>query len=154
VVTNWRQLDRSVVPPALSGTPHGDVPADAPYEQNWAQHYDFGRACYAATGAGPELRYKEWFLCDRPERPAACVARYALSLTPPAVEVGTGTWAENCTLASEPLELGPPTEAGDQPDHGGAEPGMGGTGLQAPMDPPADPADVPVPGYDVRAPVM
>jgi hypothetical protein len=154
VVTNWKQADRSVTPPVLAGQPHGDVPADPPYELNWAQHYYFGRACYAATGAGPELTYKEWFLCDRPERPAECVARYALALTPPAVEVGTGTWAGTCTLAGEPAELGMPTEAGQDPEHGGAEPGMGGAGMLAPMSPPADPTDVPPPAGPVAMPAM
>jgi hypothetical protein len=143
IVTNWRPLDHTLVPPAINPAApwHGDVPGATP-----GASYFLGRACYtpASAGAPLTLRFKEWFLCDRPESPAACVIRQGGAGT---VVSGSGAWSDagNCQLASEPPELADPGDAGDQPEHDSDEPGMGGTGMQSPPAPPADPNDVGAP---------
>lgn len=150
VVTNWRQLDRTVAPPVLGGLPHGDVPG-----ASWDSNYYFGRACYAPASAGAPLtmKFKEWYLCERSEGPVACVVRQGGVGT---VVSGTGTWADGCRLAVEPPELGDPGDAGEHPEHDSDEPGMGGRGMQAPPAPPADPNDTgaPPPGMPGMHPMM
>ena len=141
IVTNWKKLDRMMMPPVLAGSASGDVPGAL-----WDSSYYFGRACYAPASAGAPLtiRFKEWYLCDRPEGPAACVLRQGGAGT---VVVGTGAWsdASNCRLAAEPPELADPGDAGDQPEHDSDEPGMNGSGMQLPPAPPADPDDIGLP---------
>jgi hypothetical protein len=139
IVTNWRQLDRTVWPPVLGGPPHGDVPG-----ASWDSSYYFGRACYAPAGAGAPLtlRFKEWYLCERSEGPVACVVRQGGGGT---VVTGTGTWADNCRLAVEPPELGDPGDAGEQPEHDSDEPGMSGPGMQPPPPAPGGPDDTSAP---------
>jgi hypothetical protein len=150
IVTNWRQLDRTVSPPVLGGTAHGDVPG-----ATWDSSYYFGRACYAPAGAGAPLtlKFKEWYLCERAEGPAACATRQGGSAT---VVTGSGTWADNCRLAVEPPELGDPGDAGEQPEHDSDEPGMGGSGMQLPPHPPGDANDTgaPPPGMPGMNPMM
>jgi hypothetical protein len=143
IVTNWKPLDHTLVPPAINPMApwHGDVPGTTP-----GASYFLGRACYAPASAGAPLtmRFKEWFLCDRPEAPAACLARQGGAGT---VVTGSGAWSDagNCQLAVEPPELADPGDDGDQPEHGSDEPGMGGAGMQPPPAPPSDASDVGAP---------
>ncbi len=139
IVTNWRAMDHSVMPPVMSGTPSGDVPGAL-----WYSSYYFGRACYAPATAGAPLTmaFKEWYLCDRPEDPAACVIRQGGVGT---VVTGSGTWADNCKVAAEPPELSNPGDVGEQPEHDTDEPGTNGPGMQTPPAPPADPGDTGAP---------
>jgi hypothetical protein len=139
IVTNWKQLDRTVSPPVLGGTAHGDVPG-----ASWDSSYYFGRACYAPASAGAPLglKFKEWYLCERTEGPLACALRQGGGST---VVTGTGTWADNCRLAVEPPELGDPGDACEQPEHDSDEPGMDGSGMQPPPQPPRDADDTGAP---------
>ncbi len=152
VVTNWRPLDRTASPPVVDpmATPRGDVPG-----ASWNSSYYFGRACYAPATAGAPLTmvFKEWYLCDRPQAPAACVAAQGGVGT---VVAGAGTWADRCTLAVEPVELSDPGDAGESPVHDGAEPGMDGSGMQVPPAPPAGPDDTGAPpaGMPGMSPTM
>jgi len=152
IVTNWRPLDRTVMPPVANpmAPPQGDVPGGS-----WNSSYYFGRACYAPATAGAPLTmvFKEWYLCDRPEAPAACVVRQGGAGT---VVAGTGPWADACRLAAEPLELGDPGDAGDSPVHDGDEPGMNGAGMQTPPAAPTGPDDTtpPAPGMPGMTPMM
>ncbi len=152
IVTNWKRLDRTATPPVLAGLPHGDVPG-----ANWDSSYYFGRACYAPASAGAVLsmRFKEWYLCDRPEAPAACVVRQGGAGT---VVTGTGAWSDsgNCKLDLEPPELGDPGDVGEQPEHDSDEPGMNGAGMQAPPAAPATPDDTapPAPGMPGMTPMI
>ncbi len=150
IVTNWKRLDRTASPPVLAGPAFGDVPGTP-----WYASYYFGRACYAPATAGAPLtvKFKEWYLCDRPEAPAACVIRQGGAGT---VITGTGTWADNCALADEPPELAAPGDAGEHPEDDSAEPGMSGTGMQLPPGPPADPDDTGAPpaGTPGMSPMM
>jgi hypothetical protein len=115
-----------------AGVTHGDVPAD---------HYFFGRSCYAPhTPTAPV--FKEWFLCPTSQGPVAC----ALDAGNPR-EVVTGTsWATDCAVADEPAEFGPPGSAPgvDPATLPGQLPGEDGTGL-TPEDPPAGDAGAPAP---------
>ena len=143
IVTNWKPLDRTRVPPALDPAApwHGDVPGATP-----GASYFLGRACYtpASAGAPLTLRFKEWFLCDRPDSPVACIVRQGGA---GAVVTGTGAWSDagNCRLMAEPPELSDPGDSGAQPEHDSAEPGMSGAGMQQPPAPPADADDVGAP---------
>jgi hypothetical protein len=139
IVTNWKKVDRTGPSPVLTGPAFGDVPGTL-----WDSSYYFGRACYAPASAGAPLtiKFKEWYLCDRPDAPAACVIRQGGAGT---VITGTGTWADNCALAVEPPELADPGDAGDDPEHPNAEPGMNGAGMQLPPAPPANPDDTSAP---------
>ena len=153
IVTNWRQLDRTAMPPVLAGPLHGDVPPGA----SGGPGYYLGRACYApaSDGAPLTMKFKEWFLCDRPESPVACVVRQGGAGT---VVTGAGAWSDpgNCRLAAEPLELSDPGDAGEQPEHDSIEPGMHGTGMQLPPAPPSDQNDTGVPpaGMPGMTPMM
>ncbi len=137
IVTNWKPLDRTSTPPMINplAAPHGDVPGTP-----WNASYYLGRACYApaTTGAPLTMKFKEWYLCDRPEAPAACVVRQGRVGT---VVTGAGTWADNCTLAVEQPELSDPGDSGETPEHDSDEPGMGGPGMQSPPTAPATPDD-------------
>jgi hypothetical protein len=143
IVTNWKPLDHTLVPPAVDPTApwHGDVPGATP-----GASYFLGRACYtpASAGAPLTLRFKEWFLCDRPESPVTCIARQGGAGT---VVTGSGAWSDagNCRLVAEPTELSDPGDSGAQPEHDSEEPGMGGAGMQRPPAPPANPDDVGAP---------
>jgi hypothetical protein len=111
------------------GVPHGDVPP-AP---GGGPQYWFGRACYDAGATTPA--FKEWFLCPRGLGARACVdAAGGVG----DVVVGTGTWAENCSLASEPAEFALPGVPATTPDDVSAEAGH-----------PSD-ADAPPPPVDVE----
>jgi hypothetical protein len=141
IVTNWKPLDHTSTPPMMNplAAPHGDVPGTP-----WNASYYLGRACYApaTTGAPLTMKFKEWYLCDRPESPAACLVRQGSLGT---VVTGAGSWAENCTLAVEQPELSDPGDVGETPEHDSDEPGMGGVGMQPPPAPPADTNDVGAP---------
>ena len=140
VVTNWKPLDRAMTPPMMNPVVpfKGDVPVGA----SWDAHYYFGRACYAPASAGAPLtmKFKEWFFCDRPESPAACLVRQRGAGT---VVTGAGAWSDaaNCRLDAEPPELGDPGDTGEQPEHDSDEPGMSGAGMQAPPAAPLTPDD-------------
>jgi hypothetical protein len=140
VVTNWKPLDRTMTPPMMN--PVGPFQGDVPVGASWDSSYYFGRACYApaSTGAPLTMKFKEWFLCDRPESPAACVVRQGGAGT---VVTGSGAWSDaaNCRLDAEPPELGDPGDAGEQPEHDSDEPGMNGAGMQAPPMAPVNPDD-------------
>jgi hypothetical protein len=137
IVTNWRPLDRMTMPPVANpmSPPQGDVPG-----ASWDSSYYLGRACYAPASAGAPLTmvFKEWYLCSRPDAPAACVAGANGLGT---VVTGTGSWADNCKLTIEPAELSDPGDDGATPMHDSDEPGMNGAGMQAPPVAPVTPDD-------------
>ena len=103
IVTNWKPLDHATAPPTMN--PAGPAPsATCRWAPAGIPSYYFGRACYAPASAGAPLtmKFKEWYLCDRPESPAACVVRQAGAGT---VVTGTGTWSTPTTAA---LDVEPP----------------------------------------------
>jgi hypothetical protein len=154
IVTNWQKLDRTVMPPVPTGPVYGDVPGATP-----TSNYYLGRACYApaSPGAPLTLKFKEWFSCDRPESPAACILRQggAGTVVFPAAPT-TLTWAADCRLPNEPTELSDPGDDADHPEHDGDEPGMMGPGMQSPPAAPGNPGDVspPAPGMGGMSPMM
>lgn len=103
-------------------TSHGDVPAD---------HYFFGRACYAA-GAPTTPVFKQWFLCPKAQSPVACAADAGNAS---AIEIGT-SWSA-CALPGDPAEFAPPTSAPgmDPAQLPGALPGEDASGETADAPP-------------------
>jgi hypothetical protein len=108
--------------PNAGGVVTGDVPAGK---------YWFGRACYPAGSTLPS--YKEWYLCDRPNGPAACMLANGPGAVDPSVPTSFTSWSQTtCGVDATADVLAPAGAPGMDADDAADEDGAGGAGAGTP----------------------